>query len=340
MHLFAQFLWGGIFTSCNKDEISTIKKESSENISDKELELQILDFSALMKSSRKAATNETMNFADALWMLEASFNYNNCFSEGDCEFTQTDSVYIPVNYGSFDEIPMAELQNLFISINNKLGEIYNVFNASNKGVVFIDFELEATPNGNQIFINMAMGSFSTQKQGATANKINPFGPTDYWFPGNLYHDVEHRKGKCRYELGQYAGVADAESEIERAIMKYNCSKNSPLYYYVSISPLNASNPNTNLFRGFSNSCINPYGMNLFYNEVVKKIALTRAHNIICLGKDLVGVTLDADGTFNNDGTTNYDGTPRYYSIMYVSNFYFGTRKIRKVTYFDKKPFSL
>lgn len=329
--LFCTFLAGSILSSCQKDEQSLSQNTFSANADNPNLSAEIKSFRENMIGTRKSGGSMSLN--DAIWMMEAAFNYYHSFYHEEIEYTFTDSIVIPLSFSGLDKINIGEMSSIYKTINNALLKSFVNYPDENKIPYLFDLEIEATPTGNQLLVLSTIATKKTLKSGDNLD-FDPFGSTDYWFPGTIYNDVAHRKGKCSSYTGQYVGIYDASSRLANRVLTYHGERSSYNISFTNIFTLNSVNPYGNLFAGDWETCISPYWMNSYYNEIVDKLASTKLLNPITDGKSLIGVYIFNDGTFYNDGT------PGYSSYMYVAGFKFGTRVIRDDDEDDSVPFSL
>ncbi len=258
MHSFAPFLWG---------DQTTVKETYVIDDNYKNLDQQIAQFRTSMLDTRKTGT--VMELNEAIWMMEASFNYYHGFTGEDYLATKTDTTVMPVAYSGFDDVPSSELSSLFKQVNNAIVASYDNYPAENKRPYIYDLELQGTANGSQLLVITTVGTVNTQKDVVIGTET-PFGSTDYWYPSFLY-------GKCGAYTGTYAGSRDASTEWPRKLrLKYN--PQAYLYHYVDLVTLNTyiepyQYPYANPFPGHldymllegSEDCLEPAMMNFYYN---------------------------------------------------------------------------
>jgi hypothetical protein len=157
--------------------------------SDAELEQQIINFRSTMLDSRKSATEGEMNFGDAVFLMEAAFNYQYGYITLTYSQSKTDTISIPIDIDETGQIKINELQNLFKSINNSIYDLYQANIYPNKHIKYIDLTLDS------LFLSaiVAIGDQDTKKgawlrakpfnsqQGATwktcSYNVGYFGPT-------------------------------------------------------------------------------------------------------------------------------------------------------------------
>ncbi len=325
MYLLAQFLQGSILTSCNKDE-TNLAKQTPTQLNDKELGSSIVVFRETLLDNKKAATNETMNFGESVWMMEATFNYYHAFASEDYISTQTDSIYLPVDYTNLDNVSLSELQELFITANNEMLALFNETGSENKRTVLFDLELEATPDGNQLLIMMTVGNTNTQKAGSqSGSSITPFGSTDYWYPGTIHNNQWNCLGKCDIYVGESVGISDATFELEKAARKYIRGTISYHYYFADVKTRAWLADYDGLFKGFSTECISPYTMNLHYNILADKIEYWYSYFNVSLAKQLVDLNIVNDGR-----VISTNNTIIFYSKTFFHSLQFGVKKVRTV----------
>ena len=278
--------------ACKKEKFTKTENEISQ-VGDKELSSKIISFRNDMLDFRKTSTNETMNFGEAIWMMEASFNFYHSFSDGDFLNTITDSVYIDVDYNNLDDIAISDLQSIFISANNTMLSKLESINLNNKRTILFDLELETTTIGNQLLCMMTVGELNTQKSGQSSkgSATEPFDSDDYWYPGSTSDNIGDAPGKCDNYVGQYVGVSDATFEQEKAARKYRRGVMIN-YYFVSTETHTDLWYNGGLFEGHSNSCISPTEMNEDY-EIIGGI-INKYYNDLNISQEKQFANIDID----------------------------------------------
>lgn len=213
---------GSILTSCEKDQTETQKTyETTGDFAN--IEKQIKEFKTTMTDKHKSG--EVIELKQAVWMMEATFNYYHGFTGEDYLTMVTDTAYIPVNYTGFDNVPVDELQQIYKQVNNAIYYSFVNYKGENKKPYLFDLELQATPQGSQIAVYTTVGSVNTQKGAKGIKATYPFNSTDYWHPA-------YRYGKCGDYNGEYHGERDAGTEWTRLILKKH--KPNGLYHFVDI----------------------------------------------------------------------------------------------------------
>jgi hypothetical protein len=311
--------------SCKKDKFTNIENETSQ-INDKELSSQIVSFRNDMVNTHKTGTNETMNFGDAIWMMEAAFNFYHGFSDGDYLSTTTDSVYVEVDYNNLDEVAISDLQDIFISVNNEMLSKFESINLNNKRILLFDLELEATTSGNQLLCMMTIGVLNTQKAGSpSGSSIAPFDSDDYWFPGYITDNPDDATGKCGNYVGQL-GRSDATFEQEKAARMYRRGTMSHRYF-VDIETIDIYD-NDSLFEGPDNECISTNTMNKHYDVIGNKIEYWYNYFNISSAKQFAYINIKNDFIVGKGG---------YYLRTYVDWIKYGQKKVR---YIEEAPAAL
>lgn len=307
-----------IFSSCNKE--TPYELSNSNQLSDSELSAKIRTFRSSMIDSRKSSTTETMNFGEAVWLMEAAFNYYHGFTDGDYLVTKTDSVYVNVDYNNLDEVSISELQQIFVASNNMLTSNFDELNLENKRTILFDIELEATTQGNQLLIMMTSGSMNTQKAAspAVSSVVDPFGSTDYWTPGYISDDIEDATGKCGSYTGTFIGVSDATFEQEKAARKY---RRGTMFcrYFVDIDTYPIYDPVG--FEGEDSECIEPLTMNEYYEDYGDRINYWYSYFNVSSSKQFVDFNLKNDFLVGGNG---------YYLRTYIDWIKFGQKKFREL----------
>lgn len=254
-----------------------------------------------------------MNFGQALWMMEATFNYFHSFVSENFLTTTTDTTYIEANYTLADEITLGDLAELFIETNNTIVGQYQACELPNKKPMLFDLEHEATTNGYRLALMTTMGQVDSRKN-LTVSSNEPFGETDYWYPVN-------KDGKCGEFEGTYAGSLDATDAFEYQL-RANLRESLIGYYYADIftvgplegrwledAPLSFDSEYL-LFYGEFSECINPTRMNHHYNNFTDLI-----DNYEPIGKTFANIDVFADPDVSpGDEQWNFY---YYHSINYI-----------------------
>ncbi len=245
----------------------------------------------MVTNTNKSATNQTMTFNDAVWLMEATFNYYHAFTSLEYSKTTADSLFIPVSYNGFSELTTQQVTNLYHDVNNTLVQHLQPLLGSNKKPMVYDFELQATQQGPQVLIITTIGTVNTLK---IANQTNSaaFDNTDYWYPTAL-------RGKCDIYEGQYYGDYDAATKW---MSKLRWTKIIPLYFYTNIitddnqivpEDYPGYNPyqpgHQYLLHKSSIDCLSPDKMNFYLNNIdfiVEDRIPNKKYFVNCLIKNL------------------------------------------------------
>jgi hypothetical protein len=296
--------------------------------SDAELEQQIINFRTTMLDSRKSATEGEMNFGDAVFLMEAAFNYYHGFTDGDYSFTQTDSIYFPVDYNNLDVIGLSALQQIFKEVNNAMLAKFESLEMANKKTIMFDLNLEATNDGYQLLILMTSGILNTQKAASPEGVavLAPFGPTDYWYPGSTTDLKADCPGKCGAYAGTYVGISDATFEQEKAARRYR--RGTMLNrYFVNLETHDVGDGN-GLFEGSNDDCIAPDQMNEHYGIIGNKI--TYYYNAYNVSEQKQFADIDIENQ-------RPVGCKNYWEKTFVMTITYGQKKIRE---FEQAPNAL
>ena len=267
------------FSSCEKNELVTIGTNET-SMSDEEFGTKIEQFRTKVLDSRKNGSTETINFGEAVNMMEASFNYYHGFTGEDYTFTVTDTTIIPISYNNNDVIPFSELQPIFVNANNSMANKFEALKMANKHTMMFDLELK----GNQLYVMMTAGTVETNKGAQECINEAPFGETDYWKLGNYSEAPSDALGQCGPYEGLNIGVSDAKWEQERAARKYRRGNYNHFdYYFVDIEANIFYEPHgiTEVYEANDiSSCIDPLLMNQIYQTIGGKIdAIYALYNI-------------------------------------------------------------
>ncbi len=238
---------------------------------------QIEHFRSNILSNKKGG--ETMYFGEALFLLEASFNYFHGFISEDFIFTKTDSLYITIDYNLTTVLSLEKIEKIYKEINNTLYYNFESFEAENKQCVLFDFELEATSNGNQLVLIQTMGSINTLKSAKSG--INPFHSDDYWHVGLSSGAVDYgdiRPGKCGAYEGQLIGH-DHTTRLMKSVKAFYYShkaesqKSANMIYNVYYTNVITTwlRYTNNLYEGSDEYCIPPAEMNQYHHTLCEKI---------------------------------------------------------------------
>jgi len=255
-------LQGGV-TSCENSEIENPIPKLVQ-LSDSELSAEIESFRNDMIDTRKSGSNKKIKFNEAVWLMEAVFNYNHSFGDGDYLITRTDSVFILVNYNLFDEIKVSEFRNIFVQTNNSIVSKFQSLDLANKKTIQFDIEFVDTSESNQLRIMFTSGSLNTQKSSSLlASDFYPFDETDYW----IWSNGNSTARKC----GEYEGqgiYSSAQNEVHKAVYSINRGWMNR-YYFVDIQEYDGFG----IRIGFNRlgRCIPPWYLKGYYDFIDEKI---------------------------------------------------------------------
>ena len=222
-----------------------------------------------MTDSRKSG--EVIELNQAVWMMEATFNYYHGFTGEDYLTMETDTTYVPVNYSGLDNVPVSELQQIYKQVNNAIYYSFVNYQGENKRPYLFDLELQATPTGSQIAVYTTVGSINTQK-GAKSINSDPFDEDDYCSLGTWWGCIEHPGGADynaeirwrralihhyfpRTNLGYFVSDVEESGEIE------------PEDYPIDTVPFSCAKP-YRLYRGYCGTCFSPNMMNFYYYQFI------------------------------------------------------------------------
>ena len=272
-----------IMVACKKEE--TDKQVAAPNQADKQTESRIKAFDAKISnfaSNKGAKGSETMPVDSAIWLMEASFNYNYARNSvalyaGDDDVVKY-SIAIEGNEVNFENV-----YNVYSQYVNHLQE--SLIGTGKKiAVIDVNNKIEATSKGKQIEIVAVIGEEKPEDFKLTSS--------DYWYWG-------FKKGKCGDYSG-YSGQKDATDRLEQ-LWKGNAVSIIDGYYTdineVDIVPnyvMNQENfpfePGTipyNVLRSFifqaevtssCDPCLTPDMINYYYNSIKVVINLQKPYN--------------------------------------------------------------
>ena len=231
--------------SCTKEEV---QKQAEQTNDTQSVEQKILNFNTKVKSNKKS--NETMTLEEAIWNIEASFNYN--YGETHINYAElhTDSTFISLNTINGCEVSFTEVQNLYNEGLESLTSFYHSIKEENVHCKLVDLSLVNTDD-NSALIKMTyqMGAENVSK---SANILMAFGDTDYWTFGN-------NEGKCN----GYSGTGDAAEKIQNKINNVYIDFMGTFYTdqdYIPIYGQNYPNPDDDAHD-------NMYDYLMYFNEV-------------------------------------------------------------------------
>jgi hypothetical protein len=161
---------------------------------------------------------EDMPVEEAVWNIEALVNYTYADASADFNTIVNDSVSITINLVD-GKVAISDLTAAYDQIVDSLTEKYNQIQSEDKQLMIADISLIESNGTSAVF---------TVNSGISEGNSNPggwFGPTDYWFYGNLL-------GKCDIYYGQGDG-SDAAEQLQR---KVNIRKSLPIghRYFIDI----------------------------------------------------------------------------------------------------------
>lgn len=279
MHYYAHYLQGGGFlASCDKETKETIQPIEKAS-DDAALAKQIETFRESLKSNHKSG--EQMYFGDALFLLEASFNYYHGFTSNEnVVYSKTDSLFIITEHNLSSILNINEISGLYTDINNALYENFENSELNNKKCLLFDFELEASDAGNRLILIQTIGEFVSTK--SINAGLDPFTHEDYWHVGPNWGDLDvgaTRPGRCGAYEGQMVGHDHTTRLVWSARAYYYSHKEASLksalgaqteVYYTDLVTIYVEDL-TGLYSGPSDYCIPPSEMNLYHHEICEKI---------------------------------------------------------------------
>lgn len=279
--------------SCTKEEV---QKQTPTVSQTPDVEQKILNFNTKVKSNVKSS--ETMSLDDAIWSVEASFNYNYGETQIDYAELYTDSAFFTVNTINGSEVSFTEVQNLYNQGLESLTNFFFSIKEENVHCKVVDLELVSSDNEfAYIKMQYQMGPENLSK---SADWLQPFGSTDYWVFGN-------NGGKC----GGYSGTGDAAQKIQSRINYEYLQVWGTYYTDPDVIPVYAEdylNPDDNVFDNmydylmffsmefingtFPNSfhtCLSPDEMNFYMNGTKTVMLLNKPQ-----GKSMININLWGD----------------------------------------------
>lgn len=309
-----------VFTSCEKSNLLPVGANETQ-MSDEEFGSKIEQFRTKVLDSRKNGSTETINFAEAVTMMEAAFNYYHGFTGEDYTFTITDTTIIPVTYNNNDVIPFSELQTIFVNANNSMADKFEALKMANKHTMMFDLELK----NNELYVMMTAGTVETQKDAQECINEAPFGETDYWKFGNFSENISDAMGQCGPYEGLNVGVSDAKWEQERAARKYRRGNYNRFdYYFVEIETIPLEEPygSSIIFWAYGhemfNYCVNPIEMNQNYQTIGSRIDHFYSEYNIPTVKQFCSLDLEIDVLVGGKGS----------AVTFINSISYGEKKQR------------
>lgn len=187
------------FTACKKEETNSEPYTIEMNIDDAALEKQIKTFRDDMNSNLKSS--KVMNVDDAIWMIEAAFNYKYTFTDLYYNDFVTDVASFEIEFNESKITSFSRVQDLYKQCDEFIIERFIAVEKNNKHVHTVmlqSIDEENVTNKLKLELIVITGVDGSSK------KTSYFGSSDYW-------SFEEYAGKC----GAYSGGtgSDAGNEI-------------------------------------------------------------------------------------------------------------------------------
>jgi hypothetical protein len=282
------------FSSCKK-EIVTPTADLSQ-LSDADLAKKIGDFRAQVLDARKNGSTEMVNFSEALFLMEASFNYYHGFTGEIYKNTTTETIKIPVSYTTEDAISMNDLSILFVDANNLVVERFNQSKSQDDRTIMFDVELIEGEDGNNLEIMMTKGTLdrTTDFPQECTNEA-PFGDTDYW-KASWSKLPELSLGKCHIYEGEWFMQRSGLFMMEHYTLLYRRGDMNRMYF-VDLLTVQLGLDQAQYFGELINYCINPGVMNGDFQQIGERIDIEywKLYNIGYLrGCQFANIVLEGD----------------------------------------------
>jgi hypothetical protein len=306
-----------LVSSCQKEKITPTTDLTQ--LSDADLAKKIGDFRTQVLDAKKSGNTQTISFGDAIYLMEAVFNYYHGFTGEEYAATVTETITLPIGYNTDDEISFTELNSIFVELNNTMVEKFEALKLDNKRTMMFDVEL--TEEGLQVL--MTAGSVETNKVSQECINEAPFGGTDYWYPGHgITSGYMYKPGKCGQYTGMYEGVSCALLEQAKAALKYRRGNyNGNLYYFANIETKLGDYEADPLFYTYMGYCFTPAEMNTIYQTIGSRIDYHYQYFNISQNKQFANIVLC--GNYFTSG-----GAPIQFGIFSIS---YGEKRVREQT---------
>jgi len=165
-----------IVTSCEK--VNTDHDQIYCNVdqnSDPVISESIVNFREKMISTNTLKSTEYIKFSDAVFLMEATFNFNYGFINKSYSQTEEDTILIPTNVNENELIEISEVRNLYKTINHEICSLFKAKEMVSKHIKYVSVEKDS------LFLKtiIVIGSENTRKSGAWLNAepfTNDLGP--------------------------------------------------------------------------------------------------------------------------------------------------------------------
>jgi hypothetical protein len=265
-----------------------------------------------MLDTRKSAT--TMELNEAIWMMEADFNYYHGFTEEFYTEFFIDSTFIKIPFNGSDLVPVSKLKKIHSKVNNSIVASYEKCPFENKRPYLYDLELQSTIDGVQLAIYTTIGKTNSIK----SVKINSVGGSDPFSDNDYWSIIYSNKGNCAGSGGVTTGTAI--HEWHESVSNYFKPEGSNWFWtdIQNISEWIYPADDSRLYV-YDHHCLSPSEMNQSHYGIVGICG-----DVIPTGRTLIYVAM-ADRINNTlDGKTNY----------FIALWYF---KHAKVWYAPRQP---
>jgi hypothetical protein len=206
-----------IFSGCTKD---TEQKDTRQQVfqpseQDLAIEGKILDFKQKLDYAREnpnlKSGEDDMTVEEAVWNIEALVNYTYADASAEYENLVSKSFNITVGLTN-GNIAFVEAGETYEKVVDSLSVKFNQITSENKILIVADISVIES-DGETVTFGVDPGIGTDGPPGW----MNDFGPTDYWFYGQL-------DGKCDQYIGQGEG-SDAAEQIQ---FKVNMRRSLPV----------------------------------------------------------------------------------------------------------------
>jgi len=140
-----------------------------------------------IKDNPKYKSGEELSIDSAIWLMEATFNYEYSSAGEKYEAVKADSAFLEIETGSQGEISLNELSDAYYEMFYEVQDIYNNTDFDNKGLVLVNLDIvSSNSNTTNLKIETVAGNKSVDPEPGV------FGDDDYWRYGML-------EGTCDFE---------------------------------------------------------------------------------------------------------------------------------------------
>ncbi len=182
-----------VIFSCKK--IHEPEKQSDMTHLASATEQKVRDF---LDGTNQMKGEQTYTIEEAIWYCEASLNFTYAIYDSTFNFLSHETCRLSIDLNENSTVNENELMDAYEKLVDSLESHYDGILTTPKHVMICDVKYDGVTSG-QLDISM----ISVIAFGTSPSPYGSFGPTDYWWSGDL-------EGKCN----SYSGIGDATTALE------------------------------------------------------------------------------------------------------------------------------